>query len=127
MNRFARLVFFGQGIYYLLTGLWPIVSMVTFVAVTGPKVDLWLVRMVGLLVAVIGASLLTATAARRLTPEVLVLAAGGAASFAVIDLVYGLSGRISPVYLADAAVEVLLLVLIGIAWVSSRSNADSRP
>lgn len=127
MNRFARLVFFGQGIYYLLTGLWPIVSMATFVAVTGPKVDLWLVRMVGLLVAVIGASLLTATAARRLTPEVLVLAAGGAASFAVIDLVYGLSGRISPVYLTDAAVEVLLLVLIGIAWVSSRSNADSRP
>ena len=47
-----------QGVYFLLTGVWPLLSIRTFEAVTGPKVDRWLVKTVGLLVAVIGASLL---------------------------------------------------------------------
>src|SRR4051794_41935238 len=50
----------AQGAYYTLTGLWPLVHMASFEAVTGPKTDDWLVRMVGLLAAVIGATLLTA-------------------------------------------------------------------
>jgi len=28
-----------QGVYYLLTGLWPLVSIETFQMVTGPKTD----------------------------------------------------------------------------------------
>lgn len=123
MSRFARLVFLGQGIYYLVSGLWPLVSMATFVAVTGPKVDLWLVRMVGALAAVIGAALLTAAAERRLTPEVAVLAAGAALSFASVDLAYALSGRISPVYLLDAAAQILLIVLVLVAWFTRESGA----
>lgn len=43
-----------QGIYFLLTGLWPLVSIESFQWVTGPKTDLWLVYCVGCLVAVIG-------------------------------------------------------------------------
>jgi hypothetical protein len=33
-----------QGIYYLLTGLWPLVSIGTFQMVTGEKTDVWLVH-----------------------------------------------------------------------------------
>ena len=41
-------------IYFMLTGIWPVVHMPSFIAVTGPKTDLWLVRTVGLLIAGIG-------------------------------------------------------------------------
>ena len=29
-----------QGIFYFLTGIWPLLSMETFLKVTGPKTDL---------------------------------------------------------------------------------------
>jgi hypothetical protein len=107
-RRLARV----QGAYYLATGLWPLVSMRTFEAVTGPKTDRWLVRMVGLLAAVIGASLLTrqgGTADRT-------LAIGSALSFASIDTWYAARRTISPLYLADAAVELALTA----GWLRAR-------
>ena len=41
--------------FYVASGLRPIVSMRTFEKVTGPKTDEWLVKTVGLLIAVSGA------------------------------------------------------------------------
>ena len=90
-----------QAAYYVVTGAWPIVSIRTFEAVTGPKTDRWLVRMVGLLAAVIGTSLLR----RRRHPD-RVLAAGSSLAFASVDVVYTLRGTIRPIYLADALLEV---------------------
>ena len=105
-----------QGIFYLLTGIWPLIDIASFQEITGPKTDLWLVRTVGVLVIVIGAVLVSAARARRITPEIQMLAVGSALGLATIDLVYALSGRISAVYLADAVAEVGLVVL----WISGR-------
>jgi hypothetical protein len=104
-----------QGVFYVLTGVWPLIDIVSFQVVTGPKVDLWLVRTVGVLVTVIGAVLLSAFRSRRINREILLLAVGSALGLAAIDLVYALSGRISAIYLADAAAEIALagLWLIG--------------
>ena len=44
----------GQGAYFLITGLWPLFSLKTFYAVTGPKRDGWLVQTVGAMIACIG-------------------------------------------------------------------------
>ena len=33
-----------QGLYFFFTSVWPIVHMSSFLAVTGPKHDLWLVQ-----------------------------------------------------------------------------------
>mgnify|MGYP003293179536 CR=1 FL=1 len=55
MRSLARATLLAQGGFYVLSGVWPLVSMRTFELVTGPKTDDWLVRMVGLLAAVIGA------------------------------------------------------------------------
>ena len=99
-----------QGTFYLLTGIWPLVSIRTFEWVTGPKVDRWLVKTVGVLVSVVGGVLLLAGARRRVTAETAVLAAGSALGLAGIDAVYSLRGRISKVYLLDAAAEVLLVL-----------------
>lgn len=101
-----------QGIYYLVTGLWPLIHMASFEAITGPKVEDWLVRMVGLLVAVIGVTLLVAVRRRNRGVEILVLAVGSALAFAAVDIRYALGGVISPIYLADAVVELVLVVLL---------------
>lgn len=113
MPPFVRLVLGGQALYYVLTGIWPVLHMPSFEAITGPKVDDWLVRMVGLLAATIGVTLAVAVRARRWGPEVRTLAILSAVAFATIDLRYALSGRISPIYLADAAAELLLVLLLG--------------
>src|SRR5690606_7125764 len=54
-----RIVTYLQGIYYLVNGIWPMLHMESFVAVTGPKEDYWLVRMVALLSISIGAAILS--------------------------------------------------------------------
>ena len=105
-----------QGLFYVATGVWPLIDIVSFQVVTGPKTDLWLVRTVGVLVTVIGAVLITASRTRRVTPEIVMLAVGSALGLAGIDLRYALAGRISAVYLADAAVEIALSLLWWIGW-----------
>ena len=57
-----RVIAGTQGSYFLLTGVWPLLHMRSFLAVTGPKTDLWLVETVGVLVAAIGAGLLLSAA-----------------------------------------------------------------
>src|SRR5215210_718150 len=100
-----------QSAYYGITGIWPILHLRSFEAVTGPKVDDWLVHMVGLLALAIGLVLGAATVRNRVrTPEVALLAATSAAAFAAIDLWYGFARRISPVYLGDAAVQICLIL-----------------
>ena len=103
--RLARL----QAVFYIVTGVWPIVSMRSFEAITGPKVDRWLVKTVGALVAVIGSALALASRHRQLAPEVVLVAAGSAAALATIDTVYVTKRRISPVYLLDAIAEIALV------------------
>jgi energy-converting hydrogenase Eha subunit E len=105
-------VLYVQGGYYLVTGLWPLVHLASFEAITGPKVDDWLVRMVGLLAAVIGATLVVAARHEARTSEIYVLAIGSALAFAAIDTWYALQGQIAPVYLADAVVELGVVALL---------------
>lgn len=100
-----RSLAFAQGLYFLGTGIWPLVHMPSFEAVTGPKVDKWLVRTVGVLVGIAGGVLVSAAARERITGEIAALGAGTAAGLGAIDTIYASRGRISPIYLADAALE----------------------
>lgn len=118
-DRWRRRLLAFQAVYYVVTGLWPLVHLPSFEAITGPKTDDWLVHMVGLLAVAIGGAIGVAVArGRTRAPEVIVLAAAAALAFAGIDLWYGLSGRIAPIYLADAAVELALLA--GLALTHAR-------
>ena len=98
----------AQGAYYVVSGLWAVVGRRGFETLTGPKTDYWLVRTVGLLAATIGATLLVG--ARRDPPssETTMLGLAAGASFTAVDLTYVVQGRISRVYLGDAAVHGLL-------------------
>jgi hypothetical protein len=105
----------GQGAYYICTGLWPLVHMASFEAVTGPKLDDWLVRMVGLLAAAIGATLgLAGVRTHGHLAEIVLLSTGAATAFFAIDVWYVLAGRISPIYLADALAELVLLAAVAL-------------
>lgn len=112
LPRLARRALTAQAAYYLVTGFWPLLHMASFEAVAGPKTDDWLVRMVALLVVVIGLALAAAVRARRWGSETRVLAIGAALAFATIDIWYVGTGRIAPIYLADAALELALVGLL---------------
>jgi hypothetical protein len=112
--RSGRLLFAAsaiQGSYYMLTGLWALVSIDTFQMVTGPKTDLWLVRTVGLLVLVSGAVLLLAAYRRHYPAEVILLGIGQALALTAIDIFYVAVGRISAIYLLDALAEIILVTI----------------
>ena len=100
-----------QGLFYAATGVWALLDLDSFMAVTGPKTDHWLVKTVGILVTVIGAVLLLAWRRREVPSGVVLLAVGSALSLAAIDVIYVSSGTISQIYLLDAAAEVGLALL----------------
>lgn len=99
----------AQGAYFSAAGLWPLVHMRSFEAVTGPKRERWLVKTVGALALTIGGTLLFSAWRRDVSPTAAALGAGTAAAFAGIDVWYAGKGRISPVYLLDALVELGLI------------------
>jgi len=109
----------GQGLYYMLTGLWPIISIRSFEAVTGPKTDHlptgrdsdhWLIMTVSVLVLAIAFALLIGAWKRRATAELKVLAIAAALGLAAIDVIYVVRQVIAPVYLIDAVIEAVLLL-----------------
>lgn len=101
-----------QGGYYAITGVWPLVHPDTFEAVTGAKRDFWLAQTVGMLLAVTGFALISASWARRITPEISAIAIGQAAGLGIFDLITLREPRTATVYLADAVVEMVIVL----AW-----------
>ena len=121
-NIATRALLVAHGLYYLLGGAWPVLSIRSFEAVTGPKKDKWLVKTTGLLVAVIGGTLARAAQAEKTGCELKFLAIGSAASLALVDIFYVSRRRIPPVYLCDALAELVLIT----AWrgkICARSNS----
>jgi hypothetical protein len=108
-----RLAMGAQSAYFVVTGVWPLVHDSSFQAVTGPKVDLWLAKVVGAIVTAVGVALgIAAARSRHREPENVALAVGSAAALGATDVVYAARGRISRVYLADAAAEAALVAAI---------------
>ena len=110
-NRDSRAVATVQAVLYVTTGIWPVVHRGSFERVTGPKADFWLVQTVGLMVTSIGLGLAHALRrGRPVSPELRATAMTAAAGLALVDAIYVVRRRISPVYLIDAAAETALLI-----------------
>lgn len=108
-----------QAGYYVITGIWPLVHIRSFMAITGRKTDLWLVKTAGVLITAIGSTLGVAGLRGKTTPEIRLLAIGSALGLTGIDIVYVAKKQISPIYLLDAVAE---LGLIGLWVISVRSK-----
>lgn len=98
-----------QGSFYVISALWPLIHMRSFEAVSGPKKDKWLVRTVSGLLVIIGMEQLRSPGNAAGMAVARRLGIGTAATLAAIDLVYAGKGRISKIYLLDAAVELSLI------------------
>lgn len=116
MKLLARL----HGLYYLATGLWPLLHMDSFLSVTGPKTELWLVRTVAFLICMIGGTLLVWSRFAVLMADTALLACGTAAGLAAIDLIYVHQGVLPRVYLIDAPVEAALALAWLGAWIRDK-------
>jgi hypothetical protein len=127
-SRLFNLLLWVQGAYYLVTGLWPLVSIRTFKLVTGEQgkgdnyqtgldADHWLVMTAGVLITSIALALLVGAWRKSQGIELAVLAIGAAVGLTAIDVIYTWRGIIAPIYLLDAALEVPLIV----AWLVTLS------
>jgi hypothetical protein len=95
----------GQGIFYMASGLWPIIHYKSFEKVTGPKTDDWLVKTVGGLIAAGGLSLLYAGLKKNSSREAAVIGAGHAFVLGTSSGYYSSIGRIAKIYMLDSATE----------------------
>ena len=93
------LVALVQGIYFFVFGVWPIVHMDSFLKVTGPKTDLWLVKTVGLLLSAIGVALVVAQVNGEINTVLTILGIGSALTLALIDVIYVARRVITPTIL----------------------------
>lgn len=100
-----------QGVYFFVTGVWPLLHIESFIWLSGPKYDIWLVKTVGILLALIGLHMFIAGYFRRINTENFLIAAGSAAALATVDIYYVAIGRIWEIYLLDAGIEIIFILL----------------
>jgi len=124
--RTVRRILALQGALYVVAGLWPLLHMASFEWVTGPKTDDWLVQTVGLLLAVIGAVLLS-NARRTPRADILALALGAATSLAAIEIVHVANATISAIYLLDACIELAFAAVLVLALHHTRRDSAEAP
>jgi len=86
------------------------VHLPSFLAVTGPKTDLWLVQFFGALVCVPGVVLLHAAWTGSILAAAIITGFASAIVLMIGDIFFVVRRIIPPIYLADAAVEFLLLI-----------------
>jgi hypothetical protein len=112
-----------HGSFFIAGGLWPVLHIRSFEAITGPKFDRWLVKTVGLLLSVIGVGLLRAAKEGRVTSELRFIGSGASIALTAIDVVYVSRRRISPIYLLDGVAHMTAVL----AWRLFRSPEEELP
>lgn len=113
-------VFLIQGIYFVITGIWPLLGMASFIDATGPKQDTWLVEMVGLLSASVGLTFIVSSLKARHLPILLGYAV--ATSFTIMDIIYVAGGAIDRIYLLDAAIQLAFVTAMTVFIVKNRTT-----
>lgn len=58
-RKLYRVLLWVQGVYTALTTLWGLVDIDSFMAVTAPKTDVWLVKTVSAVLLALGLTLIT--------------------------------------------------------------------
>lgn len=113
----ASTVLLGQGIFYVVTGLWPVIHVRSFEAITGKKKEHWLLYTVGLLIVASGVVFTYAGWNERASMEVMLLATLNCLFLAAIDVTFALRKVIAKVYLLDAVTELIIVALL---WTGAR-------
>lgn len=122
MGKLPVTILWIQGIYTMLTALWHIINIESFIWVSGYKIDIWLVKTVSVLLLAISVSMLVAIFSKASNYPVYILSLLTAAGLAYVDFYYALGERISKVYLSDAVIEVLFVFAWMIILIKGRAQ-----
>jgi hypothetical protein len=109
--RLYRFILLIQTLYYFITAAWALVDIDSFIKVTGPKTDIWLVKTVAVLLLAICAAFSTAFIQKFANSPVVMLAVTCCLVLIIVDCYYVWTKTISKVYLLDAIIEFIVLVL----------------
>ena len=120
-----RVTLWSQTIYYVVTALWALADIKSFMAVTGAKTDIWLVKTVAVLLLAISISFIVALILKEKGKAIMTLAITCCLVLVFIDCYYSLNGTISEIYFLDALAEFLLLILWLIIIIGKRKQRNS--
>ncbi len=109
-RKILRILLLVQGIYTLSTALWPLLHIESFMMVTGPKTDIWLVKTVAVVLIPIGLLFLINCYSSGPLLHVLVVAISNSSGLAGIDFYYTANGTISWVYAVDGVLQVIFII-----------------
>jgi len=112
-NKFIFVLLYIQGIYFTVTGIWPFIHLESFLWVTGPKTDIWLLKTVAALITIVGITYLVGAFRREISYALVTLALGGTFSLMAVDIYYATTDVIWDVYLLDAIAEAGIIF----AWI----------
>lgn len=110
-RQLYRVLLWVQGVYTALTALWGLLDIDSFMAVTGHKTDVWLVKTVSVVLLTIGLTLIIQALVRSHPLPAMVLGGLTSAGLAAIDFYYSGCRVISPIYALDGVAEVLFALL----------------
>jgi hypothetical protein len=108
-----RIILRYLGLYYALTAIWPLIDMNSFELITGKKTDHWLVKTVSIMI--LGSAivfLISGWQNEGSTEVIKLLATMNTVGLFLIDIIYVTKKRIRRVYLVDAVIELLFLMLL---------------
>ena len=107
--RLFKLLVITQSIYILLTAIWPLIHIQSFIMVTGPKHDIWLVKTVGALLIPVGVCLLNFLLVTSNKLPAVLLGSLTTVAFIIVDFYYSVNDVISDVYQVDGIVQIVFL------------------
>lgn len=117
-KKLFTLLLWIQGLYTVLTALWGLLHIKSFMIVTGPKNDIWLVKTVSVVLLAIGCTFITHAITRNAKGPAIVLGLFTSFGLAVIDFYYATANVISSVYLVDGIIETIF----GTVWIYLAAN-----
>ena len=122
-HKIYRATLWFQGIYTALTALWALIDIDSFMAVTGPKTDIWLVKTVSVVLLAVGAGFIAQALVKSNPLPVVLLALTCSIGLCSIDIYYAFNNVISNIYLADAFLQILFMAV----WIYTVFNLKNLP
>jgi hypothetical protein len=114
-----------QSIYLMITAIWPLLSIDSFMAITGYKTDTWLVMTVAALLLAVSLCMALYLVIRTDRRPAALLGMCTAVALVSIDVYYVAHRIISKIYLLDAAIQ--LVILVSWIWIMVSEKKGFRP
>ena len=119
-SKFLNILLGVQGIYTLITAVWPLLDIESFMLVTGPKTDIWLVKTVAVVLLPIALLFIVNIYKPSHPLHITVVGLTCSVGLAAIDFYYTANGTISWIYAVDGVLELVFFLCW--IYIASRLN-----